>query len=211
LDFNNNNKSRLREENILIDEFLYRRRVITLVDLAGSERVMKSGILELNESGKKKYEFSVKEAASINKSISALGNCIQALSSIQKNAQMNCNDTSHVPYRDSKLTRLLADSLGGNALTSIIACISPTLYNVDETLSTLQFATRYYINSSFSFSLFFSTIIIIIYAQVYESKQNNIKKYIMYKTDELYRIQRNVFTSAIKRSNNNDTNKSSHF
>ena len=72
------------------------------------------------------------EARSINKSISALGNCINALIFPKR--------YRHVPYRDSKLTRVLSDSLGGNSKTTLIACISPSLIQYDETLSTLLYA-----------------------------------------------------------------------
>ena len=75
----------------------------------------------------------LKEGAAINKSLSALGNVINALAEGKK---------SHVPYRDSKLTRLLQESLGGNALTVMIATVSPSVFNIDETLSTLQYANR---------------------------------------------------------------------
>jgi hypothetical protein len=70
----------------------------------------------------------------INKSISALGNCINALAS-------NVKD-NHVPFRDSKLTRILTECLGGNSKTAICACISPFLMNYDESLTTLQCASR---------------------------------------------------------------------
>jgi hypothetical protein len=70
---------------------------------------------------------------SINKSLHALGNVISALSSTNR---------SHVPYRDSKLTRLLQDSLGGNTRTILIACVAPTTLHTVETLSTLSFADR---------------------------------------------------------------------
>jgi len=66
-------------------------------------------------------------------SLSALGNVISALVS---------NNTGHIPFRDSKLTRLLQDSLGGNTKTVMIAAISPADYNYDETLSTLRYASR---------------------------------------------------------------------
>ncbi|TPX55052.1 hypothetical protein PhCBS80983_g05643 [Powellomyces hirtus] len=94
-----------------------------LVDLAGSERQSKTGA-----SGDR-----LKEATKINLSLSALGNCISALVD---------GKSSHVPYRDSKLTRLLQDSLGGNAKTLMIATLSPASYNYDETLSTLRYANR---------------------------------------------------------------------
>uniref|UniRef100_A0A915K652 Kinesin-like protein n=1 Tax=Romanomermis culicivorax TaxID=13658 RepID=A0A915K652_ROMCU len=94
-----------------------------LVDLAGSEKVSKTGA-----------EGTVlDEAKNINKSLSALGNVISALAEGTK---------SHVPYRDSKLTRILQESLGGNARTTIIICCSPAAYNEAETKSTLMFGAR---------------------------------------------------------------------
>ena len=94
-----------------------------LVDLAGSERQAKTGA-----TGDR-----LKEATKINLSLSALGNVISALVD---------GKSSHIPYRDSKLTRLLQDSLGGNARTLMIATMSPASYNYDETLSTLRYANR---------------------------------------------------------------------
>ena len=76
----------------------------------------------------------LQEAKTINKSIAALSNCISALSSKQS--------LSYVPFRDSKLTRLLTESLGGNCKTTICACISPSMVHYDESYSTLLFATR---------------------------------------------------------------------
>uniref|UniRef100_A0A3Q4BF48 Kinesin-like protein n=1 Tax=Mola mola TaxID=94237 RepID=A0A3Q4BF48_MOLML len=94
-----------------------------LVDLAGSEKVSKTGA-----------EGAVlDEAKNINKSLSALGNVIAALSEGSK---------THVPYRDSKMTRILQDSLGGNCRTTIIICCSPSVYNEAETKSTLMFGQR---------------------------------------------------------------------
>merc|ERR1719253_629096 len=75
----------------------------------------------------------LKEATKINMSLSALGNVISAL--VDGRSQ-------HIPYRDSKLTRLLQDSLGGNTKTCMIAALSPADYNMDETLSTLRYANR---------------------------------------------------------------------
>ncbi|KAI3646725.1 hypothetical protein MP228_009653 [Amoeboaphelidium protococcarum] len=95
---------------------------LNCVDLAGSERQSKSG-----SSGDR-----LKEAMKINQSLSALGNVISALSSRKP----------HVPYRDSKLTKLLMDSLGGSAKTVMIATISPAAYNLDETVNTLRYAQR---------------------------------------------------------------------
>lgn len=73
------------------------------------------------------------EAKNINLSLSALGNVIKALVD---------GASSHIPYRDSKLTRLLQDSLGGNTKTVMMAALSPADYNYEETLSTLRYADR---------------------------------------------------------------------
>merc|ERR1711874_322304 len=75
----------------------------------------------------------LKEASKINLSLSALGNVISALVDGKSN---------HVPYRDSKLTRLLQDSLGGNARTVMVANIGPANYNYEETITTLRYANR---------------------------------------------------------------------
>ena len=75
------------------------------------------------------------EGANINRSLLALGNCINILSDRQKAG-------SFVPYRDSKLTRLLKDSLGGNTKTMMIACISPSFLCYEETTNTLKYAQR---------------------------------------------------------------------
>jgi len=96
---------------------------IHIVDLAGSERADSTGATGAR----------LKEGASINQSLSALGNVINALTKA---------DRGHVPYRDSKLTYLLSDSLGGNSLTLMISCISPVTFNYEESLSTLRFAER---------------------------------------------------------------------
>ncbi|XP_009875156.1 PREDICTED: kinesin-like protein KIF17, partial [Apaloderma vittatum] len=96
---------------------------LNLVDLAGSERQSKTGA-----TGER-----LKEATKINLSLSALGNVISAL------VNGRCK---HIPYRDSKLTRLLQDSLGGNTKTLMVACLSPADNNYDESLSTLRYANR---------------------------------------------------------------------
>lgn len=96
-----------------------------LVDLAGSERSNKT----------KATGQRFKEGVKINQGLLALGNVIAALGSAQRAG-------THVSYRDSKLTRLLQDSLGGNSVTLMIACVSPADYNMDETLSTLRYADR---------------------------------------------------------------------
>ena len=97
---------------------------VNLVDLAGSERADKTGATG----------DTLKQGAAINKSLSALGNVINALA--------ESKGKSHIPYRDSKLTRLLQHSLGGNSLTVMIAAVSPADDNFDESLSTLQYANR---------------------------------------------------------------------
>jgi kinesin family protein 3/17 len=97
---------------------------LNLVDLAGSERQAKTGA-----AGDR-----LKEAAKINLSLSALGNVISALA----DGGGGGGKSGHVPYRDSKLTRLLQDSLGGNARTVMVANVGPADWNYDETLSTLR-------------------------------------------------------------------------
>lgn len=94
------------------------------VDLAGSERLKRTAA-----QGDRR-----KEGININAGLLALGNVISVLGSDKQQ--------QHVPYRDSKLTRLLQDSLGGNAATLMIACVSPAEYNLSETANTLQYASR---------------------------------------------------------------------
>src|SRR3984957_16824544 len=94
-----------------------------LVDLAGSEKVGKTGA-----SGQ-----TLEEAKKINKSLSALGMVINSLTD---------GKSTHIPYRDSKLTRILQESLGGNSRTTLIINCSPSSYNDQETLSTLRFGVR---------------------------------------------------------------------
>jgi len=114
-----------------------------IVDLAGSERVSKTGA-----TGDR-----LTEAQSINKSLFVLGRIIKELSEKAKAQQLSgrnqgkrrpragSNANAHLPYRESQLTRLLSSSLGGNALTSLVCCISPALRNREESRSTLEFAT----------------------------------------------------------------------
>ncbi|EKX53682.1 hypothetical protein GUITHDRAFT_64226, partial [Guillardia theta CCMP2712] len=96
---------------------------LNMVDLAGSER----------QSQTQATGARLKEGANINKSLLTLGNVIAKLSE---------GEQSHVPYRDSKLTRILERALGGNSRTSIICTITPAAVHTEETLSTLKFATR---------------------------------------------------------------------
>jgi hypothetical protein len=117
------------------------RSKICLVDLAGSEKWKSHQLSTFSHE-------RIVELTSINKSLSALGNVINALM-LRSNPpsqqagypQSNAN-AAHIPYRDSKLTRLLQDSLGGNTRTAFIVTISPSIRNFDETASTLQFADR---------------------------------------------------------------------
>eukprot|EP00931_Biecheleriopsis_adriatica_P073343 TRINITY_DN47646_c0_g1_i1.p1 TRINITY_DN47646_c0_g1~~TRINITY_DN47646_c0_g1_i1.p1 ORF type:complete len:1024 (+),score=164.88 TRINITY_DN47646_c0_g1_i1:21-3092(+) len=98
--------------------------VLNLVDLAGSERLSKSGA----------QGTALKEAGFINKSLMMLGTCISLLAEGKKGV--------HIPFRDSKLTRLLSTSLGGNTRTCLLCAVSPAARNRSESQSTLQFATR---------------------------------------------------------------------
>ena len=77
----------------------------------------------------------MQEGANINRSLLALGNCINILSDPKKKG-------AFVPYRDSKLTRLLKESLGGNTKTIMLACISPSFNSYEETINTLKYANR---------------------------------------------------------------------
>ena len=95
---------------------------LNLVDLAGSEKVAKTGAVG----------ETLEEAKKINFSLSCLGNVIHALT----------NKNDYIPYRDSKLTRILSESLGGNYRTSLIVTCSSHSSSLDETISTLKFATR---------------------------------------------------------------------
>ncbi|KAL3154275.1 hypothetical protein ABBQ32_013766 [Trebouxia sp. C0010 RCD-2024] len=95
-----------------------------LVDLAGSERAKDTGATG----------DQLTEGININKGLLALGNVISALT--------DRKGRRHIPYRDSKLTRILQDSLGGNSETLMVACVSPAQYNQEQTLSTLRYASR---------------------------------------------------------------------
>jgi len=103
-----------------VDDYLVAK--MHLVDLAGSERAKRT----------KAEGQRLQEAIDINRGLLALGKVISAL--VEKH--------SHVPYRDSKLTRLLQDSLGGNSRTVMLACVSPADVNLDESLNTLRYANR---------------------------------------------------------------------
>jgi len=100
---------------------------LSLIDLAGSERASLTGSKGIR----------LIEGGNINRSLLVLGNCINAL--CESNLKGN---KPHIPYRDSKLTRLLKDSLGGNSRTVMIANVSPFVYNFDDTYNTLKYAER---------------------------------------------------------------------
>lgn len=106
------------------NESYFRVSKMNLVDLAGSEDINKSGAVNQR----------AKEAGSINQSLLTLGKVINALS--------EGRDKSHVPFRESKLTRLLQDLIGGRTKTSLIATISPARINIQETVSTLSYASK---------------------------------------------------------------------
>ncbi|KAI9647903.1 hypothetical protein NHQ30_004292 [Ciborinia camelliae] len=103
---------------------------ISLVDLAGSERANSTGATGAR----------LKEGAEINRSLSTLGRVIAALADLSEGKKKKVGKGNQVPYRDSVLTWLLKDSLGGNSMTAMIAAISPADINFDETLSTLRYA-----------------------------------------------------------------------
>ncbi|XP_033328960.2 kinesin-like protein Klp61F [Megalopta genalis] len=110
------------KENTIDGEELLKTGKLNLVDLAGSENIGRSGAVDKR----------AREAGNINQSLLTLGRVITAL----------VENTPHIPYRESKLTRLLQESLGGRTRTSIIATVSPASINLEETLSTLDYAHR---------------------------------------------------------------------
>lgn len=113
---------RKRITNLSLNYKMVKAKLV-MVDLAGSER----GACTSNSDC-----YRAREGGNINKSLLALGNCINALADGKK----------HIPYRDSKLTRLLKDSLGGNCKTVMIANVSPTALTYDDTYNTLKYADR---------------------------------------------------------------------
>jgi hypothetical protein len=119
-----------KRRSVPVESYVANDSIVTIesklhfVDLAGSERLKNTGA-----SGER-----AKEGISINSGLASLGKVISQLSSRQAG--------SHVSYRDSKLTRLLQDSLGGNAITYMIACVTPAEFHLSETLNTVQYAQR---------------------------------------------------------------------
>ena len=110
------------KENSVDGEELLKTGKLNLVDLAGSENIGRSGAVDKR----------AREPGNINQSLLTLGRVITAL----------VERAPHVPYRESKLTRLLQDSVGGRTKTSVIATISPAVCNAEETLSTVDYACR---------------------------------------------------------------------
>ncbi|XP_063641846.1 kinesin-like protein KIF21A isoform X18 [Pan troglodytes] len=125
IDADNATDNKITSESAQMNEFETLTAKFHFVDLAGSERLKRTGA-----TGER-----AKEGISINCGLLALGNVISALGDKSKRA-------THVPYRDSKLTRLLQDSLGGNSQTIMIACVSPSDRDFMETLNTLKYANR---------------------------------------------------------------------
>ncbi|XP_034628346.1 kinesin-like protein KIF21A [Trachemys scripta elegans] len=125
IDTDNVTDNKIISESSQTNEFETLTAKFHFVDLAGSERLKRTGA-----TGER-----AKEGISINCGLLALGNVISALGDRSKKA-------THVPYRDSKLTRLLQDSLGGNSQTVMIACVSPSDRDFMETLNTLKYANR---------------------------------------------------------------------
>ncbi|XP_021567062.1 kinesin-like protein KIF21A isoform X3 [Carlito syrichta] len=125
IDADNGTDNKMISESSEMNEFETLTAKFHFVDLAGSERLKRTGA-----TGER-----AKEGISINCGLLALGNVISALGDKSKRA-------THVPYRDSKLTRLLQDSLGGNSQTIMIACVSPSDRDFMETLNTLKYANR---------------------------------------------------------------------
>ncbi|TKR65189.1 hypothetical protein L596_025630 [Steinernema carpocapsae] len=109
-------------ENSVSGEELLKQGKLHLVDLAGSENVKKSGA----------QDTRAREAGNINQSLLTLGRVINSLTS----------NAGHIPYRESKLTRILQDSLGGRTITTLIATLSPASSNFEETVNTLEYALR---------------------------------------------------------------------
>lgn len=114
----------LKVQGVLEDDTKFDAK-LTLVDLAGSERIKKTGA-----DGSRRQE-----GININKGLFVLGQVVSAL------AEQRPRYKRKPPYRDSKLTRLLQDSLGGNSRTIMVACVSPADFNLDETINTLRYAT----------------------------------------------------------------------
>lgn len=125
----NNKTSSSTKQGSKIEKGTFIQSKLHFVDLAGSERAKRTGAAGTR----------LKESVGINQGLLSLGKVIRALTAIAPKIGQQLN---HIPYRESKLTRFLQDSLGGNSKTVMLACISPSESNFHETLSTLQYAAR---------------------------------------------------------------------
>ena len=172
---------------------------LSIIDLAGSERAATT-----KNRGQRLFE-----GAKINQSLLALGNCINAL----------CSDTKrqHVPYRDSKLTRLLKFSLGGNCKTVMIVCISPSSQHYEETLNTLKYANRAKqiktktIKNQQNLNRHISSYLKIIDEQKkviknLQNRENSIEKKIYGANNEIYDTIQTMKKDIIVDINNNNNN-----
>lgn len=156
------------------------RGKLNLVDLAGSERINKSGA-----TGQ-----ALKEAQNINKSLSALGDVIAARAAKQ----------AHVPFRNSTLTYLLQDSISQDSKTLMIVCVSPVLYNSEETFCSLNFAGRYHSHFVFSVRIFIAftryqrMLLLHLYPLRYVNRQHECSFYFVHRvrTVELGKASKTV-------------------
>ena len=177
-----------KDKNSGID-FEVKYSKLSLIDLAGSERA----------SATQNRGIRLIEGANINRSLLTLGNCINALcDAISKGIKK-----PYIPYRDSKLTRLLKDSLGGNARTVMIANVSPSINTFDDTYNTLKYAnrakniktvvTRNVLNAQYHISNYVNII-------------NNLKNEISQLRQQLISKNKNSINETINNSNNNIEN-----
>ncbi|KAI0501532.1 hypothetical protein KFK09_016477 [Dendrobium nobile] len=159
---------------------------LNLVDLAGSERQKTSGA-----EGER-----LKESSNINKSLSTLGHVIMVLADLANGRQR------HVPYRDSRLTFLLQDSLGGNSKTMIIANVSPSICSANETLSTLKFAQRAkviqnnaVVNENASGDVFaLQHQILLLKEELSMLKQQNVSRSLSFRTKTLENVEHDAYS-----------------
>lgn len=166
-----------------------------VVDLAGSERASRTGADGIR----------FKESIGINQGLLSLGKVIRALSTLaMKQTKADNTKTIHIPYRESKLTRFLQDSLGGNSLTTILACISPADINLHETLSTLEYASRA------------RNIQNKVVANISMSKKNkfknentvlNMRNYLYKMKDGITKDDINLYLNYLSKENSNDVEK----
>ncbi|XP_020592078.1 kinesin-like protein KIN-12F [Phalaenopsis equestris] len=162
---------------------------LNLVDLAGSTRQKTSGAEGVR----------LKEASNINKSLSTLNHVIMVLAELANGRQR------HVPYRDSRLTFLLQDSLGGNSKTMIIANVSPSICSANETLNTLKFAQRakaiqnnVVVNENASGDAFdLHHQILLLKEELSMLKQQNISRSLSFRTETLEKVDNDAYSAKI--------------